>query len=191
MIRKFKHTQTGATATNEGCLKGYYKVNLTGTRCQEVISGVYIENTCDWKEIQQPKYQILSFQHPENGNVYKLLPTGCYGYIKNQEVHLSIAYEECLIHYSIHSVKRLSDGVIFKLKDTITSRCSIYKQVIDKFTLFGDDIACYYSQVYCPLDMINLAPTPPLTATVTVTYSDKRPKQTLTLNRGEQAFIHF
>ncbi len=131
MQRKFKHIPTGKIAIQQ-CENGYNFGNTIGLLPRDVV-----ESGKDWQEIFEPKYQILSFKHPENGNIYKLNSNGTYGFEGTglnvwDELNLSvgmaysqvplkrkglyISYKECLKRYPIHSVKRLSDGVVFKEK---------------------------------------------------------------------------
>lgn len=197
MIRKFKHKKTGAIAVSD-TLKGYYRITSNNMTIQ-FMEASFIEGTCDWQEIQEPKYQILAFQHPENGNLYKLLPNGTYGYPKvtgyYNRTELNIPYEECLKRYPIHSVKRLSDGVIFTIGNYFETLMWSGPQqfIIGKFFISMDKIGiiCTDEKFRFELNEHIILIKKSLTATVKITFSDNRPSTTQKLEKGDSLLIKF
>lgn len=118
-MKKFKHIITERVAypftTSVG--RGNYTTHEGG-----VIPAEFIENSKDWVEITKPEYTILSFKYknhdPRWSGIWNL----------NGKFYVSTADNECVqtlnefledSSYEIHSVRRLSDNVEFKVGDII------------------------------------------------------------------------
>lgn len=156
-MREFRHKQTSYQA--QQLPNGDYDVTFG------IIPRCFIEASNDWEEISIPNdYEILSFKvrtkwffklgigdvvncKIEN-NTYKWkLPNGnwdFYSYFSTSE-SLCVLLDKV---FDIHSVKRLSDDVVFtigdKVRDSLTDALTNNKvQTIDYFNP-GGKIVCYF-----------------------------------------------
>lgn len=84
----------------------------------------FTKNPEYYEEVIEKDYEILSFYQPDHKglNIYNLL-AGCKGMFYELEGNTTgnLVAEELLLklNYSIHSVKRLSDGEVFTVGDKI------------------------------------------------------------------------
>lgn len=112
----------------------YYK-----TVESEYILKRFVENSNDWEE--EKDYSILTFIH-DNGIKISIQQDGLYSAAGNINSFLNgILSEEELLKfhpYKIRSVRRSSDGEIFKLGDVINKR-----QVIESIALVKGEIRVY------------------------------------------------
>lgn len=111
-MKKYKHKQTGVIATQ------YSDRAYTTNRGDGYILKDLIENTSDWQEVTNPEYKILevSLQRSERPQ------------ITDVSEHSS-GYIESLLNChgnKIHSIKRLSDGEIFTVGDSVRLNNSNY-----------------------------------------------------------------
>ena len=119
MNKRFKQRSTGAIATLVDC--GVYQTNFnhyTSTMASELIEG-----SCDWEEIKEQTYQILSFQNINNLHaIVELHPNGLYCYKKCYCYTgvRTVTEEYCLLSASlqIYSVKDLTRDIVFTIGDT-------------------------------------------------------------------------
>jgi hypothetical protein len=77
-----------------------------------------------WQKVEELDYEILQFFNKMNNRVYGRVYCGGKASIKLSSIdkfHENVDYEYCLRYYAIHSVKRLSDGVVFTIGDNIDS----------------------------------------------------------------------
>jgi len=123
-MRKFKHKPSGNLAEWDSGNEKYMFGN-------QWIPNWLIENSADWEEVVEKECEILSFNcQILSGEVELILlrnSGNCFGnYCVDEETLL-----KSNIH-KIHSVKRLSDGEVFKLGDLTT------KGVIHGFEFIGD-----------------------------------------------------
>lgn len=99
-----------------------------------VKSGIFrfsketIENNPEfWQKVEQLDYQILTFSTVK-GFLYKKQLSGIYG-------KEGFTLTDCITNprYSIHSVKRLSDGLILTVGDTVVTKNTLTSKVITGF----------------------------------------------------------
>lgn len=105
---KYKHKTTGEEAVLIKAHLGFYNVG------GEVIPKRFIEDSCDWEKVEELDYEILSFFNEDNREIYRKTKGSSYEYFNSFR---QLTY--CLSYYNIHSVKRLSDGEIFTIGDTL------------------------------------------------------------------------
>ncbi len=121
-MREFRHKITGIKG--ELLEDGHLHFDRTGGNesCHETIWFGFIENSQDWEEIEQPYYEILDLinkkgstvNYETGGEHYSTFLLACY---KNKAHFLQCFLDSGV--WSILSVKRLSDGVIFTVGDTV------------------------------------------------------------------------
>ncbi len=91
-----------------------------------------IENNPEfWQEVEQLDYEILTFSdNVTKGVLYEKQPSGRYG-------KGGFSTEDCLVKYgnSIHSVKRLSDGVVFTVGDCVVTKNVLIPEIITGFRI--------------------------------------------------------
>ena len=114
MNKQYKHRKTGIIATLSHSVE-----------CYQSPEGVYpkaiIEDSCDWEEVVEKEYGILSFQGG-SGRFANLCPDGFLRYNPynerdfTQESAIKIIKEG---HAHIHSIRRNSDGEVFSINDKI------------------------------------------------------------------------
>jgi len=126
---KYKHKITGEEVKvyNE-----HYYI-APDTAC---IPKRFIENSNDWKKLEELDYDILSFFNKMNKRVYHF-DKALKSFYSIDNFHNNVSYDYCLKYYEINSVKRLSDGQVFTVGDeaTIESDEKRYKIIkIRKFT---------------------------------------------------------
>jgi len=130
-MKKYKHTNgTIGEVREDGRL--YCTVTSSPVSYEESIYPLFYVNSNDWQEVVEKNYKIMSFVNNgfENGAKGFVVPlnNGIYsakGYEPLPKEKCTL--EACLKHkyLDIHSIKRLSDGVIFTVGDTIISKdCS-------------------------------------------------------------------
>lgn len=100
-MRKFKHKPTGEVAT----LRNNYYV-CKDSACIPIR---FIEASCDWEEVVEKEYEILS------------LITNTFFGITTSKIDIEIFEDSnpLTVNYKIHSIKRLSDGEIFTIGDKV------------------------------------------------------------------------
>lgn len=100
-MRKFKHKPTGEIAT----LHNNYYV-CKDSACIPIR---FIEASCDWEEVVEKEYEILS-----------LITNNCFGITTSKiDIRAFMDSNPLTVNYKIHSVKRLSDGEIFTIGDDV------------------------------------------------------------------------
>jgi hypothetical protein len=105
-MSNYRHKRTGSLYILDNT--GYWYIN--GCNNTAKIPKDVVENSNDWELIEEPKkdYEILSVSDKDGtvcSNDYVFLES----LVKNQE-------------WKIHSVKRLSDGVVFTVGDTVVNK---------------------------------------------------------------------
>lgn len=115
-MKRFKHKQTGHIATETHSEKNYkvsYPQNYT-------IPKWIVENSNDWEEVKEENYEILSFRSTtKDPLIVNKNEIGSFG----RCVPLNrLLFGICSVEdgtWEIYSVKRLSDGEIFTIGDSI------------------------------------------------------------------------
>lgn len=116
-MKKFKNKNTGEEVKvyNEN----YYIA--PDTAC---IPKRFIENSCDWEEVKEKSFEIISFSYEQfwgKGNYAILNNEGNYAILKGKSWSLKDLLKDRVCVESgqvkIHSVKRFSDGEIFTVGD--------------------------------------------------------------------------
>lgn len=105
-----------------------------------------------WEEVIEKDYEILSFIANQNlntickGDIITKQFNNTFTGISKDNVHYDSLLEERLLklsHWSIHSVKRLSDGEVFTIGDTVKHNTGVIIKIesIDYKQLLGHDIS--------------------------------------------------
>lgn len=157
-MKQFKHKTTGTIV----------KENNFGIYSSEAVQlpASMVENSCDWQEIVEKKreYEILSVIGTKNhieGHILTTVKAKLLGYV-NLDMHAANT-----IHWGIHSVKRLSDGEIFTVGDSVSATDNIfyenkvrsseksgrwidgfYNTKIERFEVVEDILVTYYLAGY-------------------------------------------
>ena len=114
---QYKHKKTGKIATLDLSNQSYYNCGTCS------IPYDIIENSCDWEEVKDKEYEILSFKDIANGRIYDSIEISL-GKIKRYFCRDSDTYvtESCIegfSNFTIFSIRRISDGEIFTVGDEI------------------------------------------------------------------------
>lgn len=133
-MREFKHKITGIKG--ELLEDGHLHFNRTGgdESCHETIWFGFIENSQDWEEIEQPYWELLRYSYDNTAFAIKR-ENGRYLCEKSEvtELQQGATFEQVLDFWSsrhaIHSIKRLSDGVIFNVGDTVICNEKYIKKI--------------------------------------------------------------
>jgi len=119
---KYRHKTTGEEARQ--IVKDYYDVG------KEQIHKRFIENSCDWEQLIDNDYEILSFYSGYEGSpmayIFEKLSNGLYSKGTG-----SCTLKHGLEYWKIHSVKRLSDGKVFTVGDNINFNNKGYGKLLD------------------------------------------------------------
>ncbi len=124
MKKQYKNKITGDIAIENKTFPNYYFLN------PDNIHKRFIENSCDWEEIVEKDYEILSFKDTYFNTYWKKGSNGKFG-----ETDLYWAFEADFIapdKFIIHSVKRLSTGEVFTIGDKVEHITTGYKQTLVK-----------------------------------------------------------
>lgn len=139
MTKKFKHKKTGLIAEQSSSIEYLYKVQNNN------LPSWAVEDSCDWEPIVEKQWEIQSFialSNPkdiEKGRIAirKRVAVGdgdvFISELKGSPIISEI--EEAFLdskYWAIHSVKRLSDGVIFTLGDRIYGKSILCSFKIDE-----------------------------------------------------------
>ncbi len=126
---KYKHKTKGYIATKSETLVDYYEVESFPT----AIPSTLIEDSCDWEEVVEKDYEILSFRRNKDskyeGTQFNLTPNGLY----NPNFKVSdLSLEHCLNGgFDIWKIKRLSDGEVFTVGDRAITKFSDYGIIVE------------------------------------------------------------
>ncbi len=140
-MKKYKHKKTGDIVLLSDNTNGAH-ISFLG---DQIIPRRYIENSNDWEEIVEKDYQILSYYDKANECYYKP-DSQLKGKWCKRDGEAPFFTEDKLTDYcNIHSIKRLSDGEVFTIGDTVDGffdkECiisSIKFDCVDKLRLFYD-----------------------------------------------------
>jgi hypothetical protein len=144
-MKKFKNKNTGEVVTEFNEL--YCKDNGGHT-----IPRRFIEGSCNWEEVTESNYQILSFSFPRQweGRIATIQPNGKYGttlggcsWALNSLLNVGACVKTGDI--KIHSVKRLSDGEVFTLGDLAKDGKYGYVDIIKELRVSRDGKSIYVS----------------------------------------------
>ena len=94
------------------------------------------------KEPVKQDYEILSFKVTENGNVWKLNEHGLYSWQGFNNTHTLLHMLKCVKEefITIHSVKRLTDGEVFSIRDKEKAYGEIkFFLIVNEVMFFGTD----------------------------------------------------
>jgi hypothetical protein len=139
-MKKFKHTKTDDIVVERA--DGHYTIqNMAGA----YLNKEWVEGSGDWIEVkEEPKkdYEILSVWFDKE--LPKVWKKQYYGRFKTDKGTAIADLDSLLTTYSvksadIHSVKRLSDGEVFTIGDTIILINGHREHVIESFTLSSND----------------------------------------------------
>src|SRR5690554_3863639 len=104
-MKTFKHKTLDYTAKQSG---NKYFVSKKGEG--SYLDKELVENSCDWEDVveEEKDYEILSFKSNRTGQILSIEDEyfSCEDIVKNS-------------FWDIHSIKRLSDNVIFKVGDVV------------------------------------------------------------------------
>lgn len=116
-MKKFKHRNTGDVAVRQE--DGSYTLQSIN------LPSGYIEGSLDWEEIEEKQFEILSFSN-ESGDIFSKREGGLYGHKTwNCVEGFTEVYLLNSKYNVIHSVKRVSDGIVFTVGGTLVYK---YKQ---------------------------------------------------------------
>lgn len=116
-MKTYKHKTNGTILTK--CKNGnsYYSEQWEGY----YIPSEFVEDSCDWEEVVEKSYEIISFGNQDNNLLYtlhndryRIQSIDGFSVIGDRDLHY------CLRYYKIISIKRLSDGEIFAIGDKTT-----------------------------------------------------------------------
>jgi len=152
-MKKYKHKKTGIIAVKDGAS---YKLEAGN-----MIPSFIFEDTNDWEKVIEKDYEILSFkQNSEIEDLWEVVDTLCEKFArKSGQMFCTTPYtlEEILNNplYSIHSIKRLSDGEVFSIGDKIktcvsNTYASIYGFKIENNNLQINHTHAYLLDKQCP-----------------------------------------
>lgn len=123
-MKKYKHIKTGETVELFVISDKY--LDKDGA----MIPKRFIEGNSDWEELKEKEYEILSFRLDSNGSILDKHENGKYGlgggYYTAEDIlsgdpkRVDWCIAEKEYGYSIYSIKRLSDGVVFTVGDRIS-----------------------------------------------------------------------
>lgn len=123
-MKKYKNKRTGKFAYEH--LTGYAYETIEGnTKIRDHIPKELVENSCDWEEMIEKKYTILSFigTLPSNNGLFMRGNDGNYRW-ESWNVDRFLTEDDMLgknwqSNYKIHSVRWEPTGEIFTLGDTV------------------------------------------------------------------------
>ncbi len=129
-MKKYKHKITGVEGTVSD---GHLYFSRSGV--SESLHLSFIENSCDWEEVKEKEYEILSVKYEQNNKIYKL--DG--GFFKSDvgQMPIHCAEQGNLFEYLkdgygvfINSVKRLYDNTVYSIGDDIISSPRINGEIV-------------------------------------------------------------
>lgn len=141
-MKKFKNKRTGEIVSQYN--ETHYQDNS-----DTLVHKRFIVNSCDWEEVVEGSYEILSFIY-KSGDIVTLREGGKYiidsasdsdfsGYSLKQQL------KDCC---KIHSVKRLTDGEVFTVGDEVTwgvDKESNFKIKIKSFYIKNEKLMVTFS----------------------------------------------
>lgn len=98
IMKQYKHKLTGAIFNKAINGNSYYSDKYQGY----YIPSELLENSCDYEEVVEKDWEVLSVNHKFHG-ILRIIGSS----------------DELNLHEGIHSIKRLSDGEVFKAGDKI------------------------------------------------------------------------
>ncbi len=148
-MKKFKNKSTGEVVTQYS--ENHYQ---DSSRC--IVHKRFIENSCDWEEVEEKDYEVMSLIHTslnntiityENGGGTAYAPGFLEGVYKSKDY-----FVECFTAegnpWKINSVKRLSDGEVFTIGEQVTwgtDRHSGFRIDIKSFHIEDEELEIKYT----------------------------------------------
>lgn len=141
-MKKFKNKNTGEVVSQ-------YNDTHFQDSSNTLVHKRFIINSCDWEEVKEDSYKILSFIY-DNGEIVTLREKGTYIINSASDsdfpgFSLKKQLKDCC---KIHSVKRLIDGEIFTVGDEVTwgvDKESNFKVKIKSFYIKNEKLELKYS----------------------------------------------
>jgi hypothetical protein len=101
-----------------------------------------------WQKLEELDYEILGFFNKMNKRVYHF-DKASKSFCSIDGFHNNVNYEYCLKYYVITSVKRLSDGEVFTIGDTIANMCDSKQKISELYVNKNDGKMCVYTSTTC------------------------------------------
>lgn len=134
-MKKYKHIKTGDIVSKiDNDIIRFYTSNKFG-----IIHAEIVENSNDWLEITKPEYTILSYKCKNKILYYTITEDNHRWFSSNKNDMYQTNEMEIEVNshlgFTIHSVKRLSDGEIFTVGDKYNwksnkNRTNIIRQIL-------------------------------------------------------------
>jgi len=147
-MRKFKHKTTGEVAALHN--------NFYVCKDSACIPIRFIEGSCDWEEIVEKDYEILS-----------LNTNSSFGITKSKLDIEAFEDEDCnTLNFNINSIKRLSDGEILTIGDTIADTFYSEQKISEFYIDKKLGKMCIYTSTTCRFSINTIKkPKPPILIT--------------------------
>lgn len=141
-----------------------------------------------WQKVEEVDYEILSF----NCKAKDITSDGAYLWNStfNEWFHCKDDLDSIIKKYGIKSVKRLSDGEVFTIGDTIANMCNSEQKITELYIHKDDKKMCVYTSTTCrfTIDNINKVKTPLFTTEDGVEVFDKKTSYYLVSNDFKVCF---
>ena len=160
-MRKFKHTSTGIIGelNNDGHL--HFARKTGGLICFETFWFGFVENSDDWKEVFNENWRVESFvclslnkkyvRHAVKNWCREDVGSRSSSVEERIEKDTILRYETMLNSndFAIYSVKRLSDNVVFSIKDFVSwglEKKDAFKIKIKSFSIVDSKLMICYDR---------------------------------------------